>query len=147
MEKKSIRGVNEANRLEEWAVLVRECRNSGLNVVTWCEQKGITTNQFYKWQRKVFDALMAQQEQMIPALPESISAASVPCFAELPAPAEELASSQALPSDVSGNPQLAATPRTTVIATLRIGSAEIDIYTGADVAVVEALCKAVSHAQ
>lgn len=31
----------------------------------WYEQKGITTNQFYKWHRKVFDVLMKQQEDQI----------------------------------------------------------------------------------
>ena len=65
MEKKSIREVKGEYRLAEWAGLVRECRHSGLNVMSWCEQKGITTNQFYKWQRKVFDALMEQQEAQI----------------------------------------------------------------------------------
>ena len=46
MEKKSIREVKGEYRLAELAGLVRECRHSGLNAMTWCEQKGITTNQF-----------------------------------------------------------------------------------------------------
>ena len=65
IKKKSIREVKGEYRFAEWAGLVRECRHSGLNIMTWCEQKGITTNQFYNWQRKVFDALMEQRESQI----------------------------------------------------------------------------------
>lgn len=40
-----------------------------------------------------------------------------------------------------------AVRRAAVIATLRVGNAEIDIYEGADATVVEALCKVVRHAE
>ena len=139
MAKKSIREVKGEYRLAEWAGLVQECRHSGLNVMTWCEQKGITTNQFYKWQRKVFDALMEQQEIQIHGT--GLQETKVQ-FAELPPPEEgEIATDR-----------LAETPTeavrgAAVIATLRVDNAEIDIYEGANAEVVEALCKAVRHAE
>lgn len=139
MEKMSIRALNDENRLMKWAALVKECRDSGISVTDWCKKKGIKTNQFYKWQRKVFDALMAQQEAQLQEVPSSTAAVQ---FAELPPPTGE-------PS----YPQLSPAPSTPVqiskaiIATLRIGGTEIDIYDGADATVVEALCRVVSHAQ
>ena len=139
MEKKSIREVKGEYRLAEWAGLVRECRHSGLNVMTWCEQKGITTNQFYKWQRKVFDALMEQQETQIQGT--GLQEPEVQ-FAELPPPEECETATDRLTESPKG-----AARRAAVIATLRVGHAEIDIYEGANAAVVEALCKAVRHAE
>ena len=139
MEKKSIREVKGEYRLAEWAGLVRECRHSGLNVMTWCEQKGITTNQFYKWQRKVFDALMEQQEAQIQGT--GFQEPEVQ-FAELPPPEEGEAATDRL-----AETSTEAARQGAVIATLRVDNAEIDIYEGADAAVVEALCKAVRHAE
>ena len=63
-------------------------------------------------------------------------------FAELPPPEESGAATDCL----AEAPKRAAC-RAAVIATLRVGHAEIDIYEGADAAVVEALCKAVRHAE
>ena len=139
MEKKSIREVKGEYRLAEWAGLVRECRHSGLNVISWCEQKGITTNQFYKWQRKVFDALMEQQESQIQGIGLQESEVQ---FAELP-PSEECG---AATDRLAGGPQGGAR-RAAGIAPYTRGHAEIDIYEGANAAVVEALCKAVRHAE
>ena len=137
MEKKSIREVKGEYRLAEWAGLVRECRHR--NVISWCEQKGITTNQFYKWQRKVFDALMEQQESQIQGIGLQESEVQ---FAELP-PSEECGAA----TDRLAEAPKGAARRAAVIATLRVGHAEIDIYEGANAAVVEALCKAVRHAE
>ena len=53
---------NEQNRLAEWARLVSQCRGSGMTVRQWCEENGISLSSYYKWQRKVYAAVQAQQE-------------------------------------------------------------------------------------
>ena len=63
-------------------------------------------------------------------------------FAELP-PQEE----DGTAPDCLAERPTEAVRRAAVIATLRVGGAEIDIYEGANAAVVEALCKAVRHAE
>ena len=60
-------------------------------------------------------------------------------FAELSSPEEGTTAPDCLPTE--------AVRRAAVIATLRVGNAEIDIYEGADATVVEALCKVVRHAE
>lgn len=138
MEKTSVRTLNDENRLMKWAALVKECRDSGTSVTDWCKKEGIKTNQFYKWQRKVFDALIAQQEAQLQEVPSSTATVQ---SAELPPPTEEPSYPQFPPS----SPPVQISKA--IIATLRMGGAEIDIYDGADATVVETLCRVVSHAQ
>lgn len=132
----SIRTLNDGKRLMEWAALVKECRDSGIHVTDWCKKKGIKTNQFYKWQRKVFDALMAQREVQFQENTSTVQ------FAEFPPPADEQDVLQ-LPS--ASSPPVE--PPKAIVATLRMGGTEVDVYAGADASVIEALCRVVAHAQ
>lgn len=138
----SIRAMQTAANLNEWAVVIAECRQSGLCATEWCRQKGIKPNLYFKWQRKVFDALMEQQGTQLQELPSGgVGEADRVEFAELPVLAEtQSAGSEAEPHQTEEK-------KAGVMATLRIGGAEMDIYSGADVRVVEALCRVVSHAQ
>ena len=63
-------------------------------------------------------------------------------FAELSSPEEGTTA-----PDCLAEMPTEAVRRAAVIATLRVGNAEIDIYEGADATVVEALCKVVRHAE
>ena len=49
----------EAN-LAVWAEQVRACRSSGLKVNEWCAANGIRPNAYYRHQKKVFDAMHAE---------------------------------------------------------------------------------------
>ena len=50
------------NKLAVWAERISECRNSGLNVKTWCKENGVCEQSYYKWQKKLFTMAKAQQE-------------------------------------------------------------------------------------
>ena len=45
-----------------WEERISECRNSGLSVKTWCKEKGVCKQTYYKWQKKIFAMAKAQQE-------------------------------------------------------------------------------------
>lgn len=46
----------------EWAARIRSCRNSGLTVKQWCSEHQISPQTYYRWQRRLFDMVKAQQE-------------------------------------------------------------------------------------
>lgn len=46
----------------EWAARITECRSSGLSVRQWCSNQKISTQTYYRWQRRLFDMVKAQQE-------------------------------------------------------------------------------------
>ena len=53
---------NTQNKLALWAERVSECRSSGQNVKTWCQENGICEPTYYKWQRRLFEMAQSQQE-------------------------------------------------------------------------------------
>lgn len=67
-------------RLMQWTPIVRECRESGMTVKTWCLQNNVNEKQFYYWQRRVreeaFDTLKKAESQ------------NHTNFVQLPAPAD-----------------------------------------------------------
>ena len=91
-------------KLQEWAARIQDCRSSGLSVRAWCRQERINAATYYRWERE----LLALAET------EPCSSVSTVRFAELPAPKQ-----------VSCNVAERC-------ATLRIGSASLDIYSGCD---------------
>lgn len=60
-------------RLARWAGIMRERRESGLNVRAFCRKAGFHENVYYYWQRKLREAAHTQIVQSPP----------VPCFAEV----------------------------------------------------------------
>lgn len=53
---------NEQNKLAQWAQTVAQCRDSGLCVRQWCQEHDVNVSSYYRWQRKVYAAAKAQQE-------------------------------------------------------------------------------------
>ena len=53
---------NEQNKLAQWAQTVAQCRDSGMSVRQWCQEHGVNVSSYYKWQRKVYAAAKAHQE-------------------------------------------------------------------------------------
>ena len=58
----------------EWAARITECRSSGLTVRQWCSAHKISPQTYYRWQRRIFDMIKAQQEpQFADITPEQLS--------------------------------------------------------------------------
>ena len=118
MNELTIRGARAQQNLLEWSRRVAECRSSGQAVSRWCAEHGIKPKTYYNWQKKVFAAMIEQQQLQMEAPQEPERR-----FAELPALSVEHE----------------------LVATVRLGCASLDIYSGAKAEVVAALCKALSH--
>lgn len=114
----TIRGARAQQNLLEWSQRVAECRSSGQAVTRWCADRGIKTKTYYSWQKKVFAAMIEQQK-----LQQERALEPEPRFAELPAPVVQ----------------------NDLVATVRIGAASLDVYSGANADVVAALCKVLSN--
>ena len=126
MEEITIRGTRAQRNLMEWSQRVADCRGSGLSVTCWCAEHGIKPKTYYNWQKKVFAAMLAQQQSEL--------SDTAPRFAELPTPADE---AQPTPAE----------KQTELVASVRIGGASLDVYSGASAEIVSALCKVLSHAE
>lgn len=50
------RKVTQEVRLRQWSELVREQKNSGRSIKSWCEERGIPRQQYFYWQRKLREA-------------------------------------------------------------------------------------------
>lgn len=57
-----LRAYNEQNKLAQWVQIVSDCRDSGMSVRQWCQEHGINISSYYRWQRKVYAMVQAQQE-------------------------------------------------------------------------------------
>ena len=122
----TIRGTRAQQNLMEWSRRVADCRSSGVSVTRWCSEHNVKPKTYYNWQKKVFAAMLAQQQA-------EMSDAS-PRFAELPSPPDET--------------QLAAAAKQTdLVASVRIGDASLEVYGGASAEIVSALCKVLCHAK
>ena len=131
MDEMTIQCAGRQQNLLTWSQRVADCRSSGLSVNRWCAEHGINTKTYYTWQKKVF-AAMIEQQKMLVEVTETQSR-----FAELPAPVPEPASVPvAEPIQKNG-----------LVASIRIGSASLDIYDGADAEVVATLCRVLNHAE
>ena len=89
---------------QEWSMSIQECRGSGLSVREWCRQRGVTTATYYRWERELLTGVQRN------GAPPSTAVT----FAELPAPKQ-------------GSCNVAER-----CATLHIGNASLDIYSGCD---------------
>ena len=108
-------------KLAEWRTRVAECRSSGKSVRSWCAEQGVGYKTYYRWEREIMQ--IASKELALAPRQED----AAPVFAELPAPSKQM--------------------ETAVIATVRIGAASLDVYSGANAEIVTALCRALSHAE
>ena len=122
----TIRGTRAQQNLMEWSRRVADCRSSGMSVTRWCAEHNVKPKTYYTWQKKVFAAMLAQQQA-------EMSDAS-PRFAELPPPAEEK------------QPTTAEKQRD-LVASVRIGDASLEVYGGASAESVSAFCRVLSHAE
>ena len=122
----TIRSARAQRNLMEWSQRVADCRSSGLSVTRWCSEHNVKPKTYYNWQKKVFAAMITQQQAEMSETGTR--------FAELPPPAGEKLST-------------AAEKKKDLVASVRIGDAALDVYSGASPEIVSALCKVLSHAE
>ncbi len=58
----NLQALNKQNKMAEWAARIAERRSSGQSVKSWCKEKGICEQTYYKWRRKLFALAKEQQE-------------------------------------------------------------------------------------
>ena len=110
----SVQSLGRRQRLLEWSQKVADCRQSGLSVKRWCSGNGVTPKTYYSWQKKVFSFMVEQQRlQLETAEPEH-------CFVELPA-------------------QQMQQPSGDLVASVQIGGTVVNLYSGVDPKMVQAL--------
>ena len=126
MEEITIRGTRAQRNLMEWSQRVADCRSSGLSVTRWCAEHSIKPKTYYNWQKKVFAAMLAQQQSEL--------SDTAPRFAELPPPTDE-------------KQLITAEKKRDLVASVRIGDASLEVYSGASAEIVSALCKVLCHAK
>lgn len=107
-------------KAQEWAEKVQACRSSGLSVRAWCQENGVSSTTYYKWENILLASI--QKEEQIPALPAKTE------FAELPV-LEDSEKTERL------------------IATLRIGEGSLELYAGVDVKMAKALIEGLGRAK
>jgi transposase-like protein len=89
-----VQKVSNEYRLNYWAEIIKECRNSGQTVSSWCEEHGINVKSYYYWLRKVRIAACnsipgiskKHQESIVPIKADN---EVQPAFAEIKVPAIE----------------------------------------------------------
>lgn len=60
---KRLQSLQRENNLACWAQRIEECSSGGLTVRQWCSENGIAPNTYYWWQKRVYEAVRAEQEQ------------------------------------------------------------------------------------
>lgn len=99
----SLKTFNKNQQLQLWCERVKECRNSGIPVRTWCAENGIHPSTYYAWQKKLFNAAYA------PATETVSSEIEKPVFEEISL-------------ETSGNSS------EVLAATVVVGKTTVDIY-------------------
>jgi hypothetical protein len=49
-------------RMQQWAQIIKTCRDSGITVKAWCAQNGVHPKSYYYWLRKIRTATVEQQQ-------------------------------------------------------------------------------------
>ena len=57
--------VRDEYRLQEWAQIHRRCKESGMSNREFCQQNGISEKTFYYWLKKLREAAIGSQPQLI----------------------------------------------------------------------------------
>lgn len=117
------RQVNE----EKWLSLIRECRSSGLTVIDWCNQNGVSIKGYYYWIAKFRKRALED----LPRMTKHQSLATNIELTEVPLPAKPI--SEILPADT-------ATP-----ALVRCGNVTIEVNNSASPELIDSIIKAVSR--
>lgn len=107
-------------KIEEWKEQIVACRSSGMSVRRWCIENHVNQKSYYRWEKEI---LAVATNELVP-MPSQTPLLSSTTFAEVPVlPAQQFKQAE-------------------IVASIRVGKAKVDIYSGADASVVKALCQA-----
>ena len=118
------RAAQHAARLERWKQQIAECRSSGKRISEWCAEHGVSPKTYRRWERELYGTNSENRSRQ----KKGETPKAQPVFEEV---------------SVSG----ACKNCDQVIARIRIGAAEAELYGGADSMTVEALCRGLRYAQ
>lgn len=111
-------------RLQQWGKRVKDCRCSGKSVQSWCAEQNINIKTYYYWQKKVCQLTCRDLAINAPQPSMAVNAPAIPVFAELRKP---------------------DTPSGQLALTIQRNQLEIQIYRGADAAIVEKVLLAIRN--
>lgn len=124
MERVATRAAQHEARLEKWKKQKEECRSSGKRVSEWCREHGVSPKTYRRWERELYgvnsEKRSSQKRGQAPEV--------VPVFTEITS------------SELRGKGGK-------VIARIKFGAVEAEIYAGADSMTVEALCRGLGNAE
>lgn len=110
-------------KVEEWRRLIYECRTSGQTICTWCKERHISPQTYYRWQRAVWDAgtqnLLAESNQQ-PIMTRAETAVFTECR---------------IPASVQSVPA--------AVVTLHFGNVTLEFQNGVHSETVETILRAV----
>jgi len=109
-------------RLQQWGRIVKDCRSSGKSVKSWCVEHNINIKTYYHWQKKVCQVTCREIAMNQPQPFAAVNATHIPVFAELRKPEH---------------------PSGQLALTIQRNHMEIQIYRGADAAIVETVLLAI----
>lgn len=125
----TIREMHQQMEKERWEKIIRECRSSGQTVVSWCEERNLSTKTYYRWEKRVVQEGAIKKEDMKLPVPQPTTFVEIPHIQQLNLERTDTKT------------------RRNVAATVKWGEAEIDIYEGADTEIIATLWRIISHAE
>lgn len=121
--------VTQEYRMNQWIGIVRECRESGQTVISWCKEHDIDTRKYYYWLQKIRAAACKD----LPPINEEGSIV----------PLETHNSS--LSTLVEGTQVYKASAIADIV--IRLGSAVLEIHNNASASLIENAIKAINNAR
>lgn len=105
--------------LQNWAPIIKECKNSGMTAKAWCLDNDIDPQKFYYWQRQLTKEISSTMVTTSPRI-------SSPSFIEIPNQESEV---------IENSPDIEIT----------IGSSHLQIKNSANIHLVTEILKVLSH--
>lgn len=118
------RAAQHEARIEKWKKQIEDCRNSGKRVSEWCLEYGVSPKTYRRWEREVYGVNSEKRSSQKRGQDPEVA----PVFTEITA------------SETLGK-------GSKVIAKIKFGAVEAEIYAGADSMAVEALCRGLRYAE
>ena len=75
--------VSHEYRISLWTDRIKECRQSGLTVIKWCEQNNIGIKTYYYWMRKIKREVFENLSEGITQNPLVLEDSKLPVFSKL----------------------------------------------------------------
>lgn len=75
----------KSQQLQNWALIIKDCKESGLKVIDYCEQHSITKYAYYYWFKKVKESIYSSTDFVeitppvpVPTLEQSMQTSPAP---------------------------------------------------------------------